>query len=47
MATFFMFGKYSLEALKEMSPERTDKIVSLIKKCGGEVKNEFHSFHPL
>ena len=39
MATFFMFGKYSLEALKEMSPERTDKIVSLIKKFGGEVKS--------
>ena len=38
MATFFMFGKYSLEALKDMSPERTGKISNLIKKLGGEVK---------
>ncbi len=37
MATFFMFGKYSSEALKDMSAERTDKAVSLIKKFGGEL----------
>lgn len=37
MTTFFMFGKYSSEALKQMSAERTDKAVSLIKKFGGEV----------
>ena len=39
MATFFMFGTYSLEALKEMSSERTDKIAGLISNCGGEVKS--------
>ena len=39
MKTFFMFGNYSLEALKEMSAERTDKAESLIKKFGGEVKS--------
>ena len=39
MATFFMFGKYSHEALKEISAERTDRVVSLIKKIGGEVKS--------
>jgi uncharacterized protein with GYD domain len=39
MATFFMFGKYSSEALKEMSSERTDKAVSLIKKLGGKVNS--------
>ena len=41
MATFFMFGKYSSEALKEMSAERTDKAVSLIKKFGGEVNSMY------
>lgn len=38
MATFFMFGKYSSEALKGMSAARTDKAMGLIKKFGGEVK---------
>jgi uncharacterized protein with GYD domain len=37
MGTFFMFGKYSSEALREISAERTDKAHSLIKKLGGEV----------
>jgi uncharacterized protein with GYD domain len=41
MATFFMFGKYSSEALKEMSTERTEKAVSLIKTFGGEVKSMY------
>ncbi len=41
MATFVMFGKYSAEALKEMSAERTDRSVSLIKKFGGEVKSMY------
>ena len=41
MTTFFMFGKYSSESLKEMSTERTYKIVSLIKKLGGEVSSMY------
>ncbi len=41
MATFFMFGKYSPEALKAMSAERTDKAVSLIKKFGGELNSMY------
>lgn len=41
MATFFMFGKYSPGALKEMSAERTDKAVSLIKRFGGEVESMY------
>ena len=32
-----MFGKYSSESLKEISPERTDRVVNLIKKHGGKV----------
>jgi uncharacterized protein with GYD domain len=39
MATFIMFGKYSSEAVKGMSADRTDKGLSLIKKFGGEVKS--------
>ena len=32
-----MFGKYTTKALQEISPERTDKAVELIKKNGGTV----------
>lgn len=39
MGTFFMFGQYSAEAVKEIGPERTEKAVSLIKEAGGEVKS--------
>lgn len=41
MATYFMFGKYSSESLKQMSAERTDKAVSLINKFGGEVNSMY------
>ena len=37
MSIFMMFGKYSSEALKGISPERTDKAVEVIKKNGGKV----------
>jgi uncharacterized protein with GYD domain len=39
MATFVMLGKYSSEALKEISAERTQRAVSTIKKFGGEVSS--------
>ena len=38
MATFLMFGKYSAQALKEMSPARTQKTRDKVKEMGGEVK---------
>jgi len=41
MATFFMFGKYSSEALKEISTERTEQAISIFKKLGGEVKSMY------
>ncbi len=41
MATFLMFGKYSAQAMQEMSPGRTQKAVDLIKKLGGEVKGVY------
>jgi len=41
MATYFMFGRYSPDAMKEISAERTDKAVALVKKYGGEVKSGY------
>ena len=38
MATFVMFGKYSLEAVKGISTKRTNQTLALIKKYGGELK---------
>ncbi len=38
MATYMMFGKYSVEALKGISAARTKKVISLIKKMGGTVE---------
>lgn len=39
MATYFLFGKYSAEALKGMSSGRTEKANKLIQKFGGEIKS--------
>jgi uncharacterized protein with GYD domain len=41
MATYFMFGKYSAGAIKEISAERTEKAAALVKKYGGEVKSGY------
>lgn len=41
MATFIMFGKYSAEALKGMSPARTQQIADTIKKFGGDVQGMY------
>ncbi len=37
MPIFMFFGKYSSESLKNISSERTDRAVDLIKKNGGKV----------
>ena len=39
MATFFMFGKYSSEATKNISSERTEQARELIEKLGGRIKD--------
>ena len=39
MTTFIMLGKYSQQAVKEMSPNRTEKAGNLIKKLEGKVKS--------
>ncbi|MGA9351357.1 MAG: GYD domain-containing protein [Anaerolineae bacterium] len=38
MPTFFMFGKYSIDALKEISAERTKNATAIVGDCGGEIK---------
>ena len=37
MAVFFMFGKYSPEALKSITARRTEQAVELIEKLNGQV----------
>ena len=44
MTTFFMFGKYSPEALKGISADRTKNSVGLIKKFGGEIVSMYTLF---
>ncbi len=41
METFFMFGKYSREAINKISAERTRKAISNIQKLGGRVKSVY------
>lgn len=41
MATFLMFGKYSTEAVKQISPARTEKTKKLVKQFKGEVKGMY------
>jgi len=41
MATYLMFGKYSLEAMKGISARRTKDAVAVIKKHGGELKSGY------
>jgi uncharacterized protein with GYD domain len=41
MATFIMFGKYSLGSIEKINAKRTEKTVSLIKELGGEVKSMY------
>jgi uncharacterized protein with GYD domain len=42
MAIFFMFGKYTPEARKGISAERTQQAIKTINKLGGEV-NAMHA----
>ena len=38
MSTYSMLGKYSTDAVKKISAERTKKSTAIVKKCGGQVK---------
>jgi uncharacterized protein with GYD domain len=39
MTTYFMFGSYSLEAVRGMSVKRTGEIIGVIEKFGGQMKS--------
>ena len=39
MAIFLMFGKYSQEASKEISSQRTDEAMAVIRKHGGDIRS--------
>jgi len=39
MATYYLFGKYSQDSLKQISSQRTQKAKEIIQKLGGKVKS--------
>jgi uncharacterized protein with GYD domain len=41
MAKFLMLGKYSQEAIKGISAERTKKATAIIEKVGGKVNSMY------
>jgi len=41
MATYFMFGKYTLDGIKDISVKRTEKASALVKKHGGDIKSVY------
>ena len=41
MATFFMFGNFSMDAVGEISAERTEKAAAVVKELGGKVKGGY------
>jgi len=41
MSTYLMFGKYSMEAVKAVSAERTEESMTLIKQNGGTFKGGY------
>ena len=41
MTTFFIFGRYSEAAFKEISAKRTEKSIAIINKFGGQYKSGY------
>ena len=41
MTTYFMFGKYTQDSLKKISPDRTRKAINMIQEFGGRVKSVY------
>ena len=41
MAKFLMLGKYSLEAIKGITAERTKKVVSVLGESGGKIDSMY------
>ena len=38
MAMYFMLGKYTIGAVKDISAERLEKATAVIEGCGGQLK---------
>ncbi len=41
MGTFFMFGRYSHDSIKDISAKRTNKTKELIAELGGSLKSAY------
>lgn len=41
MATFIMFGRYSMDGMKGIRADRTDKASALVARYGGEIKEGY------
>ncbi len=41
MATFFMFGKYSPQSVKEISEKRTRQVMEIVQDFGGEIREMY------
>lgn len=41
MAKFLMLGKYSVEAIKGITTERTKEVVGVVEKSGGKVNSMY------
>ena len=41
MVTYLMFGKYSLEAVGQISAARTKSAAAVIQDCGGQIKGGY------
>ncbi len=39
MSLYFMFGKYSSEAVEKISKERTQQVNQIVSQFGGEIKS--------
>jgi uncharacterized protein with GYD domain len=37
MGTFFMFGKYTPESIREMSVARTEQAIDVVQNLGGDI----------
>ena len=41
MGTFFMFGKYTLDSIRQISARRSEQAVALIQQTGGTLKSGY------
>lgn len=41
MSLYFMFGKYTSEAVEKISSERTKKVIDIMNQFGGDIKSMY------